>query len=108
MADKYAWLIYHKATLNETSPLSGDGSTYAFGVATVPESDLSKALDMFRKALEKDRMELIEVYRCIRSDRAKVPDEAQALLAEVEEESISEAFRLSEVALSIVGNEVLN
>lgn len=108
MSDTFAWLIYYKATLGETSPLNFDGSTYAYGVATVPESNFTDAFALFQESLKKNRMALLEIYRCSRSDHKTMPAEAEEDLADSEEGLISKAFRLNTVAQSIVGNNALD
>lgn len=108
MSEKFAWLIYYKATLGEMSPLNLDGSAYAYGVASVPEPSFPKAFAMFQESMEKNRMELVEVYRCLRSDQKEMHPEAEEDLADSEEGLSEKAYRLNKVAQSIVGNNALD
>lgn len=62
MKNTNIWLIDHKATLSESSPLNMDGSEWVKGVCIVAAVDESTALHGFRKYLAENRMEEIEVY----------------------------------------------
>lgn len=56
------WIIDHKATLGEYSPLNIDGSTWILGVCTLNATDQEEALAIFAEYLKKKKMELIEIY----------------------------------------------
>lgn len=60
------WLVYHKATLSENSPLNMDGSEWMEGICVVPADNVEAALKGYRDLLKKDHMEEIEVYKVLR------------------------------------------
>ena len=56
------FLIDHKATLADNSPLNLDGSEWIKGVCVVPAESEKAALEGFRTYMVENRMEEIEVY----------------------------------------------
>lgn len=103
MSEKASWLIYHRASIGESSSLNTDGSQVSYGIAAVPEEDLITALTLLKYELIKDDMTLLEVYKCQRSDVAHMPGESEL------QDDIGYAIRTaaSRQAVSIVatGNE---
>lgn len=57
------WLIDHKATLSEVSPLNMDGSEWMKGIFIVYAENEGSALERFRDQLRKDSMEEIKIYK---------------------------------------------
>lgn len=64
------WLIYHKASLDDLSPMNEDGSEYMIGTGFVPATSMQEALSLFEKYLEDQKMEILELERCERFDPA--------------------------------------
>ncbi len=56
------WIIDHKATLNEFSPMNLDGSSWILGVCVLSAADKGNALEKFHDFLKAEIMELIEIY----------------------------------------------
>lgn len=56
------WLIDHKATLSEYSPMNLDGSSWILGICVLSAPDESSAMSKFKEFLKSEEMELIEVY----------------------------------------------
>ena len=65
MENPKVWLIYHKATLSEVSPLNLDGSEWIEGICIVPANDVDTALQGYRALLKEDHMEEIELYKVV-------------------------------------------
>jgi hypothetical protein len=106
MSDKAIWLIYHRASIGEGSSLNMDGSTLSYGIAAVPEQNLEKALSLLKEDLKKDRVTLLEVYKCHRADVTEMPGEADL------HDDIGYAIRTAEsrgvVSLIAIGDEALD
>lgn len=67
------WLIHHKASLGEHSPMNLDGSTFMVGIGVVPAIDIRAALDAFDAYLQKQNMAVIETTKCERYHPANFP-----------------------------------
>lgn len=106
MSEKTVWLIYHKATMDERSSNNMDGSTLSYGVAAVPEADLSEALERLKDSLGNGSMRLLEVYKCIRAGANIMPGEAD--VAEALDYAIRTADGRGEVSIVSVGDESLD
>ncbi|MDN3639322.1 hypothetical protein QWY82_10955 [Simiduia curdlanivorans] len=63
-----AWLIDHKASLEELSPMNDDGSEYMIGTAVVPATSMQQALVLFESYLEEQKMGLLELSKCEQFD----------------------------------------
>lgn len=103
MGENQCWLIYHKAAIAVNSSLNMDSSTYAYGVAVVPERDLKLALELFEEKLKGCSMKPIEVYKCVLDRDSTAPCELD--LAESVTELVRVAVSRREVLLSVIGNE---
>ncbi|HVL01398.1 MAG TPA: hypothetical protein VM553_16390 [Dongiaceae bacterium] len=64
MVIQSAWLLHHKASLAPDSPMNLDGSTYMLGVGVVPAASLREAMDLFDAYLVKQKMELLDLWKC--------------------------------------------
>ncbi len=62
MENKTIWLIDHKATLSEYSPMNPDGSSWILGVCVLSAINKDNALIKFNAFLNSEEMELIEIY----------------------------------------------
>ncbi len=62
MESPQIWIIDHKATLNEFSPMNLDGSSWILGVCVLSAADKGNALAKFHDFLKTEIMELIEIY----------------------------------------------
>lgn len=62
MENSNIWLIDHKATLADDSPLNMDGSEWIWGVCVVPAKSEAEALTGFTDYLAKNGMAEPEVY----------------------------------------------
>ena len=61
--DTKIWLIDHKATLGDFSPMNLDGSTWILGVCVLTAGDSEEsAVAKFKDFLKHEEMELIEIY----------------------------------------------
>jgi hypothetical protein len=67
------WLIHHKASLDQHSPMNLDGSTYMVGIGVVPAPDIRAALDAFDVYLQKQDMAALEITKCERYHPANFP-----------------------------------
>ena len=57
------WLIDHKATLGDFSPMNLDGSTWIMGVCVLAaEPTEESAIEKLKNFLKQEEMELIEIY----------------------------------------------
>lgn len=56
------WLIDHKATLSDFSPINLDGSSWILGVGVLSAPTQEAALEKFHEFLKAEEMELIEIY----------------------------------------------
>jgi len=57
------WLIDHKATLGDFSPMNLDGSTWILGVCILTAASTEEsAISKFKDFLKNEDMELIEIY----------------------------------------------
>lgn len=56
------WIIDHKATLSDFSPMNLDGSSWILGVCVLLAKNKENALEQLHKFLKSEEMELIEVY----------------------------------------------
>ena len=57
------WLIDHKATLSDFSPMNLDGSTWILGVCILTSAPTEEsAITKFKNFLKSEEMELIEIY----------------------------------------------
>lgn len=56
------WLIDHKATLSENSPMNMDGSSWILGVCVLGAPDQQSAMSKFADFLQNEEMSLIETY----------------------------------------------
>ena len=63
-----AWLIDHKASLDELSRMNDDGSEYMIGTAVVPATSMQEALALFERYLEEQKMGLLELSKCEQFD----------------------------------------
>lgn len=55
------WVIDHKATLSDFSPMNLDGSSWILGVCVLSAKNKENALERFGEFLKGEEMELIEV-----------------------------------------------
>lgn len=62
MESPQIWIIDHKATLNEFSPMNLDGSSWILGVCVLSAVDKGNALSKFHDFLKAEMMELIDIY----------------------------------------------
>jgi len=62
MNDEDIWLIDHKATLGEDSPLNMDGSTWLTAICVLQATTEEEALAAFSTYLEANDLEVIERY----------------------------------------------
>lgn len=62
MEDTQIWLIDHKATLSEYSPMNMDGSSWILGVCVLGAPDQKSAINKFADFLQNEAMKLIETY----------------------------------------------
>lgn len=106
MSEEVIWLIYHRASIRETSSLNMDGSTVSYGIAAVPEKDLEKALRLFKEGLDKDGMVLLDVYKCHQADGTQMPGEAD--LEGVVDYAIRTAESRGVVSLVAIDDEALD
>lgn len=65
MEDEDVWLMYHKAKLNEYSPMNVDGSEFILGVAVIPAKNKEEADHKFEQFLSGDNMVLIKLENCV-------------------------------------------
>ena len=56
------WIIDHKATLNEFSPMNLDSSTWILGVCVLSATNKENASERFHEFLKSENMELLEIY----------------------------------------------
>lgn len=56
------WIIDHKATLNEFSPMNQDGSLWVLGICVLSAANEEVALAKLHDFLKNEAMELIEIY----------------------------------------------
>lgn len=64
MTVRSIWLLYHKASLSPNSPMNLDGSIFMQGVGVVPSSSMKEAMVEFENYLAKQKMELMELWKC--------------------------------------------
>ncbi|PUA26683.1 MAG: hypothetical protein B0W54_23385 [Cellvibrio sp. 79] len=62
MDTQKVWIIDHKATLSEDSPMNLDGSSWILGVCVLSAANEAHALEKFNEFLKRDKMKLIEIY----------------------------------------------
>ncbi|MES2822935.1 MAG: hypothetical protein V4732_04990 [Pseudomonadota bacterium] len=62
MESKTIWLIDHKTTLGEYSPMNPDGSSWILAVCMLSAINQDNALIKFNAFLKGEEMELMEVY----------------------------------------------
>lgn len=62
MSTEGIWLIDHKATLGDFSPMNLDGSSWILGVCVIAASSEEDAAMRFNRFLEGEGMEVIEIY----------------------------------------------
>ncbi len=62
------WLLHHKASIAPDSPENLDGSTFMLGVGVVPASDVREAMDKFDAYLAKQKMEIMDLWKCEKWD----------------------------------------
>ncbi len=65
MTNNNIWLIDHKATLSEFSPMNMDGSTWILGICVLNAGNEKDAMARFQSFVDKEDMELIEVYEIV-------------------------------------------
>jgi hypothetical protein len=63
MEQKDIWLIDHKATLGEYSPLNMDGSEWILGICVLHAGNQQQALQELSRYLQENEMDLIETYQ---------------------------------------------
>lgn len=56
------WVIDHKATLSDFSPMNLDGSSWILGVCVLSATNKENALEKFGAFLKNEEMESIEIY----------------------------------------------
>lgn len=56
------WVIDHKATLSDFSPMNLDGSSWILGVCVLSATSKDNALERFSEFLKSEEMEVIEIY----------------------------------------------
>lgn len=61
--DNQIWLIDHKATLSDCSPMNLDGSSWILGVCVLSAANQQDAELKFKAFLDNEQMELIEMYQ---------------------------------------------
>ncbi|MGL6160201.1 hypothetical protein [Microbulbifer sp.] len=71
------WLIYHKASLDELSPMNEDGSEYMVGTGFVPATSMKEAISLFEKYLEEQKMEVLELTKCEQFDPANFDESTE-------------------------------
>ncbi|WP_444936843.1 hypothetical protein ACJJIW_05310 [Microbulbifer sp. JMSA004] len=64
------WLIEHKASLDEFSPMNEDGSEFMVGTGFVPASSQEDAMSLFEQYLDKQGMKILELKSCKQYDPA--------------------------------------
>lgn len=64
MVVQSVWLIHHKASLSEESPMNLDGSSFMTGVGVVPAPSMKEALSLFDEYLSKNKMSIIDSWKC--------------------------------------------
>ena len=64
MVVQSVWLLHHKASLAPDSPMNLDGSTYMLGMGVVPAASMREAMDLFDVYLAKQKMEMLELWKC--------------------------------------------
>lgn len=62
MSKKTVWLIDHKASLSDDSPLNMDGSTWLTGICVLAAKNKEVAMAMFTHYLSERGMALFELY----------------------------------------------
>ncbi|MBU6954617.1 hypothetical protein [Hahella sp. HN01] len=63
-----AWIIHHKASMSEHSPMNLDGSEYIVGIVVVPASSMREALDVFDEYLSENEMQVMDIWKCEKYD----------------------------------------
>lgn len=58
------WLIHHKASMADDSPMNLDGSIYMVGIGVVPATNMQEALQLFNVYLEKQNMAVLDLWKC--------------------------------------------
>lgn len=62
MEHRKIWLIDHKATLSEYSPMNMDGSSWVLGVCVLGAQDQQSAMRQFADFLQHEEMALSDTY----------------------------------------------
>jgi hypothetical protein len=60
--EKAIWVIDHKATLSEISPMNLDGSEWILGVCVLSATNKESALEKFHGFLKEEEMGATEIY----------------------------------------------
>lgn len=71
------WLIHHKASMDTYSPMNMDGSTFMVGIGVVPATDMKQALELFDQYLQRQQMQIIEVWKCEQYSPEKFSESTQ-------------------------------
>lgn len=71
------WLIDHKATLSENSPMNMDGSSWILGVCVLKAPDREAAMEKFSEFLKSEGMELLESYEVSEYSATNFADESK-------------------------------
>lgn len=58
------WLINHKASLDELSPMNEDGSAFMVGTGIVAANNMKEAISLFEEWLKDQKMEVLEYSKC--------------------------------------------
>lgn len=77
METKSVWLIYHKASLNQYSPMNLDGSEYMVGVGVVPAGTMKESLKVFDEYLDDQKMSIIDLWKCEKYRKDQHQDQSQ-------------------------------
>ncbi|WP_444929257.1 hypothetical protein ACJJIF_15610 [Microbulbifer sp. SSSA002] len=64
------WLIEHKASLGDFSPMNEDGSKFIIGTAFVPASSKEDAMSLFEQYLDRQGMKILALKSCKQYDPA--------------------------------------
>ncbi len=63
MESSQVWIIDHKATLSEDSPMNLDGSSWILGVCVLSAKNKENAFVKLHEFLKSENMELVEIYQ---------------------------------------------
>ena len=75
--DRQIWVIDHKATLSNFSPMNIDGSTWILGICVLSADSQEDAQKEFNAFLKDEQMELLEAYELSKFDPKHFEDDSR-------------------------------